>query len=68
MLIIAEFLEALGDWLTGFWGLVGDTLEAAIAIFFDGTDLTVLGVLLLFSIAVGLVYMGLNFVTRLIHK
>ena len=68
MLIIAEFLEALGAWLTGFWDLVSDSLTASVAIFFDGTNLTVLGVLLLFSIAVGLVYLGLNFVTRLIHK
>ena len=68
MTFITDFLAILGAWLSGFWGLVSDTLDSALGIFWDGTNLTIFGVLMLFSIAVGLVYMGLGFVSRLIHK
>jgi len=67
---ITQFLDALGAWLSGFWGLVSDTMDGALSLFYNATDseLTILGVLLLFGIAVGLVYLGLNFVMRLIRK
>lgn len=68
MAFITDFLAILGAWLTGFWVLVSDTLDSALGIFWDGTNLTTLGILLLFGIAVGLVYMGLMFVMRLVRK
>ena len=69
MNFITEFLSDLGSWLSGFWGLVSDTIDGALALFWNGTTgLTVLGTLALFGLAVGLVYMGLGFVSRLIKK
>lgn len=70
MTFITEFLAQLGAWLSGFWGLVSETIDGALALFWDSTTskLTIMGTLLLFGIAVGLVYMGLNFVQRLIKK
>ena len=68
MTFITDFLAGLGAWLTGFWGLVTDSIDAALGIFWDGTNLTIMGYLGLFGLAVGLVYMGIGFVTRLIRK
>lgn len=68
MTFITDFLAQLTAWLTGFWGLVGDTIDAALGIFWDGTNLTIMGTLALFGLGVGLVYMGLNFVMRLVKK
>jgi hypothetical protein len=66
---ITEFLGDLGSWLSGFWGLVSDTIDGALALFWnDTTGLTILGTLMLFGLAVGLIYFGMGFVQRLIRK
>ena len=67
---IAEFLAIVGAWLAGFWGLVSDTIDGSLALFYNSVtnNLTIFGILSLFGLAVGLVYMGLQFVQRLLRK
>lgn len=69
MTFITEFTGAIGDFLDAFWPMVVSSIDSAIAIFWDGTTgLTVLGYLAVFGLAVGLVYLGMGFVQRLIRK
>ena len=69
MSFATEFLSHLGTWVTGFWGIVTDTITQAITIFYDSTTgLTTLGILALFGLGVGLVTYGMSFVMRLLKK
>lgn len=68
--MVTEIITTITDWLTGFWTLVTSTIESAVGLFWDATDskLTVIGVLALFGLAVGILYLGLTFVMRLFKK
>lgn len=69
--MVAEIISAISDWLTGFWTFVSTSITSAIEIFYGGSptpSLTPLGVLALFGVAVGVVYLGLGFVSRFFKK
>lgn len=67
--MVTDFLGIVGEWLTGFFGLVGDTITSAISlIYVADTGFTLVGTLMLFGLAVGLVYFGINFVVKLVKK
>lgn len=70
--IITDIISAVGAWITGIIGFVGDAVEGVVQIFYDGsTDgggLTVAGVLLLFGLAFTLVMFAFNFIRGLINK
>lgn len=68
--MIAEFIEVVGEWITGMLTWLGSIFTGVTGLFWDTTDseFTFLGLLLLFGLAVGLIYFGINFVTRLIKK
>lgn len=68
--MVQEIIETITSWLAGFWTLVSTTIESAVSLFWDAetSKLTVIGVLGLFGLAVGLVYLGLMFVMRLFKK
>ncbi len=62
--------EVVLGWLTMFWEFITSSINSAISLFYDATnsEFTIIGILALFGLAVGLVYLGLNFVMRLIRK
>lgn len=68
--MIEQFLETILAWLTGFWGFVSASITSGVGIFWNATTstLTPIGILGLFGVAVGLVYMGLGFVSRFFKK
>jgi hypothetical protein len=68
MTFLNDFLAVVGAWLTGIWVMVTETLDSSVSIFFDGTNITPIGVLALFGLAFGLVMFGVRFVSRLIKK
>ena len=68
MTFLTDFLAIVGAWVTGIWVFVAESIDGAIQIFFDGTNITTLGILALFGLAMGLVMFGLAFVKGLIKK
>lgn len=68
--MISAIITAVGDWLTGMWTFVLDTIEGAISIFYGGdpATLTPIGLLALMGLAIGLVTLGLGFVTRFFKR
>lgn len=68
--MIQEILTTILAWLTGFWGFVSTSITEGVEIFYDSTtsSLTTIGILGLFGVGVGLVYMGLGFVSRFFKK
>ena len=68
MAFLTDFLAVVGAWITGIWTFVSSSIEGAIVVFYDGTNITVIGMLALFGLAMGLVMFGLGFVKNLIKK
>lgn len=67
--MVTHFLGIVTEWLTGFFGLVGNSITSAVElIYIPETGFTLIGSLMLFGLAVGLVYFGINFVVRLVKK
>lgn len=68
--MIQDILDTILAWLTGFWGFVATSITEGIEIFYNSTtsELTTIGILGLFGVGVGLVYMGLGFVSRFFKK
>ncbi|MEM0173884.1 MAG: hypothetical protein QXI16_05195 [Sulfolobaceae archaeon] len=66
--IITSIIAAVGAWLTGILGFVTDAIEGIVAVFYDGTDITVVGALLMFGLAFGLVMFAFNFIRGFIRK
>lgn len=64
--MVTEIINVISAWLTGFWTIVANSINGAVALFYDGSvdgvGLTVLGILGLFGLAVGLIYFGIGFV------
>lgn len=67
--IVQEFLEVISDFVTGFWPIVITSITQAISIFWNSTTgLTPIGVLGLFGLGVGLVYLGMSTAMRFFRK
>lgn len=66
--IITEIISAVGAWITGIIGFVGDAVEGVVVIFYDGTAITTAGALLMFGLAFTLVMFAFNFIKGLINK
>lgn len=68
--MITDIIATIGNWLTGMWGFVVDTITSAVEIFYGGTPatLTPIGILALMGLAIGLVTLGLGFVTRFFKR
>ena len=68
MAFVTDFLAVVGAWVAGIWVFLSTSIEASVAIFFDGTNITTIGMLALFGLAMSLVLFGLSFVKGLIKK
>ncbi len=68
MAIVTEIISAVGAWITGIFGWVGDAITGVTTIFYDGESLTIVGVLLLFGLGMTLVFFAINFIKGLIRK
>lgn len=66
--MVQEILNTIMAWLTGFWQFINITITEAIKLFYSNDALTPLGILALFGLAVGVVYLGLNFVRSFFQK
>lgn len=71
MAIVTEIISAVGAWITGIFGWVGDAITGVTTIFYDPSvdgGLTIVGVLLLFGLGMTLVFFAINFIKGLIRK
>ncbi len=68
MAIVTEIISAVGAWITGIFGWVGNAITGVTTIFYDGESLTIVGVLLLFGLGMTLVFFAINFIKGLIRK
>lgn len=66
--IITEVISAVGEWITGIFGWLVDAVEGVVAIFYNSDGLTIVGVLLLFGLAMTLVFFAFRFIRGLIRK
>lgn len=71
--MIQAFIEAVGLWITGMVSWLGSIFTGITQLFFVSSEtgngeFTFLGLLMLFGLAVGLVYFGIQFVVKLIKK
>lgn len=68
--MISDIISDVGAWLSGMWTFVTDTIDGAVAIFYGGdpAGLTPIGTLALMGLAIGLVTLGLGFVTRFFKR
>ncbi len=69
--MITEFLQIVGDWITGMFGWIGDGVGAVVELFYTSGEnggFTFIGMLALFGLAVGLVYFIIGFVRQFISK
>lgn len=72
--MIQDFIKIVGDWIMGMIGWLGKIFTGITELFYQtgvGEEpgaFTFLGTLMLFGLAVGLVYFGINFIRRLIQK
>lgn len=67
--IVTEIISAVGEWITGVFGWLVAAVEGVVGIFYDSTDgLTIVGVLLLFGLAMSLVFFAFRFIRGLIRK
>jgi len=68
MTAITAILAGIGAWLTGMLAMVIQTIEGTVALFWDGTALTVIGALALMGLGIGLVKLGIGFVKKFFVK
>ena len=67
--IVTEVISAVGEWITGVFGWLVTAVEGVVSIFYDAeSGLTIVGVLLLFGLAMSLVFFAFNFIRGLIRK
>lgn len=66
--IITEVISAVGEWITGIFGWLVDAVQGVVTIFYDSEGLTIVGVLLLFGLAMTLVFFAFRFIRGLIRK
>lgn len=63
--MITAIFDTIADVISAMTNVLVDLFEAFTGIFWDGTNLTLVGTLVLISAGVGLTYLGLNFVRGL---
>lgn len=69
MSIVSEVISAVSEWITGVFGWLVAAVQGVVSIFYDPTDgLTIVGVLLLFGLAMSLVFFAFKFIKGLIRK
>lgn len=66
--IITEVISAVGEWIEGIFGWLVEAIEGVVTIFYDSDGLTIIGVLLLFGLAMTLVFFAFRFIRGLIRK
>lgn len=68
--MISDIIGAIGEWLTGMWTFITQTIQGAVEIFYGGepATLTPIGYLALMGLAIGLVTLGIGFVTRFFKR
>lgn len=67
--IVTEIIQAVGEWITGIFGWLVSAVQGVVTIFYDDTEgLTIVGVLLLFGLAMTLVFFAFRFIRGLIRK
>lgn len=70
--MVQDFIEVVGQWITGMLSWLTSIFTGITKLFYDssaeGGGFTFLGMLMLFGLAVGLIYFGINFIRRLIQK
>lgn len=67
--VVTDTTTTVGKWLTGMIQWLSAVFTGITALFYiEGTGFTILGVLMLSGLAVGLIYFGIRFVTKLIKK
>lgn len=69
-LMVADIIQKVGEWITGIFGWLGSAITGVVSIFYDAetNELTIVGVLLLFGLAMSLVFFAFNFIRSLIRK
>lgn len=65
---VTNILDTIGSWVTGFGTIFVDAFTALTTIFWDGTGLTVIGVLALMSLGIAVVKLGIGFVKKLFMR
>jgi hypothetical protein len=65
--LITAIFDVISDTVLGMTGVVVDLFEALVGIFYDGTDITLLGTLALIGAGVGLVYWAFDTVRGLFN-
>jgi hypothetical protein len=66
--MIAEIIQAITDWLTGFIDILVGGLEAFVEVFYNADGLTALGTMALLGLAVGIVSLIIAFVRGLFQR
>jgi hypothetical protein len=66
--MIAEIIQAITDWLTGFINILVGGLEAFVEVFYNAEGLTALGTMALLGLAVGIVSLIIAFVRGLFQR
>lgn len=65
--MVSAIFNAISSAITSFGAVVGSGISSAVALFWDGTALTDAGTLLLIASGVGLVWMAVFFITKLVR-
>lgn len=70
--MVQDFISVVSEWISGMISWLSSIFTGITGLFYDSTaeggGFTFLGILMLFGLAVGLIYFGINFVRRLIQK
>lgn len=70
--MVQDFISVVGEWITGMISWLTSIFTGITGLFYEtgpeGGGFTFLGMLMLFGLAVGLIYFGINFVRKLIEK
>lgn len=65
--MVAALFQALTDALGGFADAFASVIENVVSIFWNGEALTMVGTLAIISLAIGIVYGVISWVSRLVH-
>lgn len=65
--MVSALFQALQDALGGFADAFASVISKVVAIFWDGEALTMVGTLAIISLAIGVVYGVISWVSRLVH-
>ena len=65
--MVSAIFTAIGNAMTSFVGILGNGFSGLVSLFWDGTALTEVGILLLISAGVSLIWGGFMFIRSLIR-